>query len=1217
MSIPRRKTIGCLGCDVSEEVTRDLWQGVAELARELDFNLIFFAGGGLNDPLVHRRPANVIYDLVHPRRVDGLIVFSSTINFTTDGREMLELIHRLDPLAVVSIEEVFEGVPAVLKDDVAGMRQAVGHLIETHRKRRIVFIQGPVSTSSSGRLRGYREALESNRLPFDPNLVVPNSNNWSYEEGLVSFRAFLDEHALHPRYDFDAVAACNDDNAAAAVTVLKERGARVPDDIAVTGFDDLAMAGSMSPPLTTVRPSFQAIGRKAVELLAARMRGAETPLEVTLPPQLVVRHSCGCLLPTISEAVIDPEVLAAAGAQSVERPQAMLAAALSSRRRDLVMEMAHSAGGSPLAQVEAARLLNGFLSEIEHHTAGAFLSALDETLNRVAFGGERLREWQGAVSVLRKNLLPLLTAPHLHAAADNLFQQARVMVAEASWRNQAWKRIQSEHQARLLRDFGSRLATVLEIEDLAEALARELPALGIPRCYFSLYEDPARPSASARLVMGYDEEGTLDMPPEARIFPAVNLAPELIWQTTDRYSLLVEPLYLRDMQMGFILMETGGQEGSRESALWEALQTQISSALAAAMLHRSAVQAQREAEAGWRLAEERRRAAEEANQLKSRFLSMVSHEMRTPLNVIAGLSENLLQQFGEGEAALSDFYRDVRRIYTSAQHLDNLIRDVLDLAVSHVGQLKLLREPLDVSDAIQPVIELGERLSAEKNLGWTVKLAPELPRILFDRTRLCQVLINLVTNAIKFTERGEVALCVGVVGDQVRFVVRDTGLGIPPEEQELVFEEFRRSERAGARGYGGMGLGLAICRKLVEMGGGTIRVQSSGEEGSGSIFSFTLPALAGGELPTRVPSSTVLVIHDGDSTGLTERLQQSGFDVADLAVDDDINWQARVLSGPPGAVVLHLSPGSSLGWQIASAFKEDPRLAAIPVLFCALDQEHGAMVELKTLQKPLAAAQLAQALEREGISAQTRLESPILIVDDEPGNLDLHVRLVERHLPGRRVLCAHNGREALQCMRAETPGLVLLDLMMPEMNGFDVLEAMRLSETLRSVPVIVLTSQKLAEREMQLLNLGVHAILEKGLFSAEETLAHLESALARGKHLGSEARRLARMAMAYIHEHYREPVSRKDLAAAAGASQEYLSTCFHRETGITLSEYLERYRIKQARRLLETTDLPVTRVALEVGFFDSSYFGRVFRREVGVTPVAYRRGERKSVSGDR
>jgi YesN/AraC family two-component response regulator len=225
--------------------------------------------------------------------------------------------------------------------------------------------------------------------------------------------------------------------------------------------------------------------------------------------------------------------------------------------------------------------------------------------------------------------------------------------------------------------------------------------------------------------------------------------------------------------------------------------------------------------------------------------------------------------------------------------------------------------------------------------------------------------------------------------------------------------------------------------------------------------------------------------------------------------------------------------------------------------------------------------------------------------------LDLHTRLIRGQMPEMEIRKACNGREALSEMRKARPGLVLLDLMMPEMNGFEVLKEMQASEALRGIPVVVMTSQKLSEREMQQLSQGVAAVLEKGLFTPEETLGQLKAALERRKRLGSEARRVARLAMAYIHQHYREPISRKDLADTVKVSQEYLSTCFHRETGVTPSDYLERYRIKQAKRLLETTDQPITKVAMEVGFYDSSYFGRVFRREVGVTPLAYRRGERK------
>jgi signal transduction histidine kinase/AraC-like DNA-binding protein len=935
---------------------------------------------------------------------------------------------------------------------------------------------------------------------------------------------------------------------------------------------------------------------------------------------LIVRHSCGCLLPSIAEAVLDESngtnmACASDGGNPISRDEKPdLAGVLAGQRRGLLSEMAHAAGGSPFAQIEAARLLNGLVGELQHGTSGAFLSALDETLNQVAQRGERIKDWQSAISVLHRRIQPYIASGSLYARASDLWHQARVMIAEASWRNQSWKRIQNEEQERRLRDFGARLATVLEEEELAEVLARELPDLGVPRGLLSVYTDPRSPSGQAQLFMGCDSGGRLRLQAGEEIFPAPQLAPERFWMDEERFSMLVQPLYLRDLRLGFMLLETEGQASSRESVLWEALHTQISGALASVMLHREAVHARREAEAGWKLAEERRREAEDANQLKSRFLSMVSHEMRTPLNVIAGLSESLIQQSETHDPVSEDLaalYRDIRRIYASAQHLDNLIRDVLDLAVSQVGQLKILREPLDVAETILPVIELGERLAGEKHLTWQVHLEPDLPPVLYDRTRLRQILINLVTNAVKFTDQGSVELSVARSDGEVRFSVRDTGLGIAPEEQSMIFEEFRRSERAGARGYGGMGLGLAICRRLVEMGGGKIRVESSGEVGGGSTFTFAFPELTENTPLAAAPSSQVLVLHDQENSSLVAQLGAAGFQVEQLRVTADTAWHAFILTAPPAAVVLEFSPDNSLGAEIAAGFKNDPVLVNIPILFCTLESGYGALYELKTLQKPVAAPQLVQALEREGFGSPRDNPCPILVVDDEPGNLDLHARLIERHLPGCRVQRAHNGREALEVMRAEPPGLVLLDLMMPEMNGFDVLEAMRLSETLRAVPVIVLTSQKLTEREMQLLNQGVQAVLQKGIFSAEETLAHLKAALRRGKHLGSEARRIARLAMAFIHEHYRDPIARKDLAEAGGVSQEYLSTCFHRETGITPSEYLERYRIQQARRLLETTDLPVTRVALEVGFYDSSYFGRVFRREVGVTPVAYRRGERQ------
>jgi AraC-like DNA-binding protein len=195
-------------------------------------------------------------------------------------------------------------------------------------------------------------------------------------------------------------------------------------------------------------------------------------------------------------------------------------------------------------------------------------------------------------------------------------------------------------------------------------------------------------------------------------------------------------------------------------------------------------------------------------------------------------------------------------------------------------------------------------------------------------------------------------------------------------------------------------------------------------------------------------------------------------------------------------------------------------------------------------------------------------------------------------------------------MAAVCPQLVLLDLVMPELDGFGVLEAMREDTRLRGVPVIVLTAQLLGQREMERLQKGVSAVLAKGLFEQREVLQQVEVALSRGgKRLGAEAQRVARMAMAYIHERYTEPLSREQMARDLNVNERYLTRCFGQETGLTPIAYLNRYRVAQARKLLDRDHLSVTEVALACGFSDSSYFGRVFQKEVGLSPTEYRRNK--------
>jgi YesN/AraC family two-component response regulator len=271
-----------------------------------------------------------------------------------------------------------------------------------------------------------------------------------------------------------------------------------------------------------------------------------------------------------------------------------------------------------------------------------------------------------------------------------------------------------------------------------------------------------------------------------------------------------------------------------------------------------------------------------------------------------------------------------------------------------------------------------------------------------------------------------------------------------------------------------------------------------------------------------------------------------------------------------------------------------------------MDEANDPDLAFDYLTKPIGSADLVRAMERQGISEENCRS--ILVVEDDPCLLDLHARIVQSHVPGCRLIRAANGREALGAMELEQPDLVLLDLIMPEVDGFEVLETMRGRELTRNTPVIVLTGQVLTQEEIERLRSGVVAIMSKGMFSANEVLAQVEAALVRSKRLGSGAQRIVRMAMAYIHEHYSDDITREDLAKYTGVNERYLTRCFRQETGVTPIVYLNRFRILQAKALLVSGRTSVTEVALAVGFSDSSYFGRVFREEVGVPPGAYQRG---------
>lgn len=738
------------------------------------------------------------------------------------------------------------------------------------------------------------------------------------------------------------------------------------------------------------------------------------------------------------------------------------------------------------------------------------------------------------------------------------------------------------------------LTTALEEKEIYKTLAKHLPEMGIKFARMVLFSQSDKDEQVTSTLWN-----VLDLNQVPINFPSDDFPPRGGFEEDTATSISLIPLVHQSSQMGYAVF------GADKFDLYGSIVQQVAGALNTARLHHQAL--------------EGRRLAEEANRMKSRFLSTISHELRTPINLIVGLSSMLIRQNDEGDSRIPESARqDIDRIHAYAQHLGGLIGDVVDLAVNDAGQLRLNYEIVDLALILRLISETGSLLAMEKGLTWEAHFPASGPLVWGDQIRIRQVLLNLVNNAIKFTSAGAITLRVEEDPNSVSISVSDTGLGIPVEEQAAIFDEFRQSERSKAKGYGGLGLGLAICKRIVDLHHGNLSLFSSGEEGKGSTFTFTLPILQTHmESTTKLekllsvePQVLILTNHQNQIGALFENLVKRNIEVKIepiLYVRDLVTDTSSPL---PETIILDVSTDPAIGWQALRDIKANNVLSGIPVMFFSTSQVDESLFELNYLTKPIEISELTKALDQHWLMANSgRSICNVLVVDDEPATLDMHARIVQEHSASNRVFKARNGKEAIDLMQREIVDLVLLDLQMPEMDGFEVLEAMQAKETTRKIPVIVVTGKVLSEAEIERLNQGVTAVLAKGVFSSEETIGHIDRALEQKRRISVEAKRLVRSAMVYLHENYAKSISRQDIAKYIGVSEDHMTFCFRQELGITPIVYLQRYRVNQAKHMLKETDQSVTSIAFSVGFSDSGYFSRIFRRETGLSPEKFRQSQ--------
>ena len=599
-SSSQHKTIAVFASQVGRAWGAEFIAGVNDAAEENNVNLVYFIGGTLTPIRTpdQNKPSYGVYDLVKPGQFDGLLL-TADIAYGTTPADLKAFgdMYKDTPIVTQSVE--LPGASIFTPNNTEGMRAAVRHLIEEHGYKQIAFIRGiRGQVDAEQRFQAYQDELRAHSLRFDNDLVV--DGDFTSESGRTAIRILLDERKLQ----FQAVMAANDGMAFGALEALQQRGMRVPDDVAVTGFDDLREAQATGVPLTTVRQSFYTAGKHALEALLKRIHGATVPRVMVTPTQLLIRWSCGCLPENVRQAAVAPRDVAKTGK-------------LENKREVALRALLNSAGitdqdpAFPEFRDAFGRVWDGFLQTLNSKSpSDDFLKAINAMTELMQRNRLTPTIWHNVISMMRRYALGGITSHTTMLLAENLFQQARLLAGELSQRSQAYRRLVLEQQENVLQGFSFSMAPAMSMDEVGVAISAHFPVMGIERWYVMFYDDVTAPqSISAPPPENYNllfqyEGSQFEIPHRRMAMGTGQLVPHGKTPADHRYTAIVMPLSLARNRFGFMWVEMG----PRDWEIYVRVRNLVSSALLRIMLVQQKEQAQREVER--LLGEARERATE-------------------------------------------------------------------------------------------------------------------------------------------------------------------------------------------------------------------------------------------------------------------------------------------------------------------------------------------------------------------------------------------------------------------------------------------------------------------------------------------------------------------------------------------------------------------------------------------------------------------------------
>lgn len=796
-------------------------EGLRSAAQKNDVNLIIYSGGMLNFPV--ELEATTIYDFVDSNKLDGLIIWTGNINWISSPEETYSFVHRYDYLPVISLETKIDGVTSIVWNDFDAMREAIIHLIEVHKFRRIAFIRGTTQFGVESRYKAYLHTLKEYGIPIDESIILTDIvfNN---DEGIIKLKNLWTSN-------IDAIAAYNDMNAR-FVTSLMEKS-NLP-FMPIIGFDDEVEGEADKPSLTTVHPPFFELGNRGMEILLKKINGVQVPELEVLPCRLIVRESCGCKADSVmKENIFSKKVV-------VQKIPEVINNISTVEIENVVRNILNIPEHIEISWIYD--LLTKFLSEVNSDNVPVFVNHLEKILTKKYNQNYNMKTFLDTI------LLLYYIADYIYEnnragylKAQIILRQATNLIADMQIRSELNKRLLGDHRYFCVISFKQIISNAVDMKDLINRIITGFKIVGISTCYISFYENKGISTDKARLKLAYKEEKCVDINPDTAIFPSVQLLPEGILSYENRFSLILKSLYFQNRQIGFVLFEDTLKDSSEYEQLSEFMSTAINGVMIIEDMENKALELKEinnELESAYGSLKENQQKLLVSEKMASlgRLTAGIAHEMNAPLAALrSSLKEldELVYEYDksiENDQVLPDDHKLIAQdmmkfLKLAEQSADKSVGFIKGIKAQTVNMNTSNSQIFNVADVISDALSVLD--FALKNANCKLVTDYDSSIVLYGNPkRIIQVITNLVINSIDACKPngGNISIKLESVGDGfAKLTVQDTGCGIPEEILPLIFDPMFTTKPFGE----GTGLGLSIVHDIINEFKGSIEVNST------------------------------------------------------------------------------------------------------------------------------------------------------------------------------------------------------------------------------------------------------------------------------------------------------------------------------------------------------------------------------------------------------